>query len=186
MKINSPAEGRITVDLTQQDMADLDITYEAMDYSTIETRRVIWTLLDEASKALGKALDPSRRMIIEATPKTEGGCVLDFTLLDPKKKQFSQKQFLRKQSENILCEFDSAENLLRAVSGCPPVKASALFESTGKYRLILGGFWDTKTVRSHFSEFGKVTDCDRLVCEFTKEHWRSLVEKDAISVLSES
>lgn len=186
MKINSPAEGRITVDLTQQDMADLDITYEAMDYSTIETRRVIWTLLDEAGKALGKALDPSRRMIIEATPKTEGGCVLDFILLDSKKKQFPQKQFLRKQSENIICDFDCAENLLRAVSGCPPVKDSALYENAGKYRLVLGGFCDTKAVRSHFSEFGKVADCDRLVCGHTKEHWRNLIEKDAISVLSKS
>ena len=60
MKINSPAEDRIIVDLTQQDMTELDITYEDMDYSTIETRRVIWTLLDKAGRILGRELDPSR------------------------------------------------------------------------------------------------------------------------------
>ena len=45
MKINSPAEDRIIVDLTDEDLRELDITYEDMDYSTIETRRVIWTVL---------------------------------------------------------------------------------------------------------------------------------------------
>ena len=82
MKINSPADDRIIVDLTGQDMQELDITYEAMDYSTIETRRFIWTVLDQAGKALGRELDPSRRMIIEAVPKAGGGCVLNFTMLD--------------------------------------------------------------------------------------------------------
>ncbi|MBQ8015916.1 MAG: adaptor protein MecA, partial [Clostridia bacterium] len=82
MKINSPAEDKIIVDLTKQDMLDLEITYEDMDYSTIETRRVIWTVLDEAGKALGRDFDPSRRMIIEAMPKNGGGCVLSFTILD--------------------------------------------------------------------------------------------------------
>ncbi|MBO5410219.1 MAG: adaptor protein MecA, partial [Clostridia bacterium] len=78
MNIQSPAEDKIIVDLTKQDMLELEITYEEMDYSTIETRRVIWTLLDEAGKALGREFDPSRRMIIEAMPKNEGGCVLSF------------------------------------------------------------------------------------------------------------
>ena len=52
MKINSPAEDRIIVDLTDEDLRELDITYEDMDYSTIETRRVIWTVLDAAGKGL--------------------------------------------------------------------------------------------------------------------------------------
>ena len=76
MKINSPAEDRIIVDLTDEDLRELDITYEDMDYSTIETRRVIWTVLDAAGKALGRDLDPSHRMVIEASPKSAGGCVL--------------------------------------------------------------------------------------------------------------
>ena len=31
MKINSPAEDRIIVDLTDEDLRELDITYEDMD-----------------------------------------------------------------------------------------------------------------------------------------------------------
>ena len=49
-------------------MDALNITYEQMDYSNIETRRVVWTLLDRAGHELKRDIDPSGRMIIEAVP----------------------------------------------------------------------------------------------------------------------
>ncbi len=183
MKINSPADNRITVDLTEQDMAELDITYEEMDYSTIETRRVIWTLLDEAGKALGKELDPSRRMIIEAIPKSEGGCVLNFTLLDSKRRISPQKHLLRKPCECIICEFDRLETLYRAAESCRISGESSLYESGGKYRLILSGMCDAADIARIFSEFAKIINCDTLACEHTKEHWKLLAEGNAIRKL---
>lgn len=50
-------------------MDALNITYEQMDYSNIETRRVVWTLLDRAGHELKRDIDPSGRMIIEAVPR---------------------------------------------------------------------------------------------------------------------
>ncbi len=185
MKINSPAENRITVDLTKQDMAELDITYEEMDYSTIETRRVIWTLLDEAGKALGKELDPSRRMIIEAIPKNEGGCVLNFTLLDTKRRINTQKQLLKKQSESIMCEFDGLDALYRAAECCPVCRESSLFEADGKYRLLICGLCDSGNTARYFSEFGRVTSCDALTCEHVKEHWNLLADGNALHLLKQ-
>ena len=44
MKIQAPAENRITIELSARDMDALNITYEQMDYSNIETRRVHLTL----------------------------------------------------------------------------------------------------------------------------------------------
>ena len=82
MKIEAPEENKIVVRLTADDMTKLHITYEEMDYANIETRRVIWTLLDEARRELGRDIDPSGRMLIEALPAREGGCVLQFTVLE--------------------------------------------------------------------------------------------------------
>ena len=183
MKINSPAENRITVDLTEQDMAELDITYEEMDYSTIETRRVIWTLLDEAGKALGKELDPSRRMIIEAIPKNEGGCVLNFTLLDAAKRINTQKQLLKKQTKSLICEFDTADCLFRAAKHYTGCTESSLYERRGNYRLVIKGLCDPVASVRHFSEFGKIINCEPLICEHMKEHWNTLAEKDALDRL---
>ena len=180
MKINSPAENRIIVDLTEQDMAKLDITYEEMDYSTIETRRVIWTLLDEAGKTLGKELDPSRRMIIEAIPKNEGGCVLNFTLLDSGKRIIPQKQLLKKQSENFICEFDSLDALYRAAESADIRRKNSLYEKDGKYRLLV---CDSGNSARHFSEFGRVISCDPLIRDHTNEHWNLLAEGNAIEKL---
>lgn len=86
MKIEAPEENKIVVRLTADDMTKLHITYEEMDYANIETRRVIWTLLDEARRELGRDIDPSGRMLIEALPAREGGCVLQFTVLEQEHK----------------------------------------------------------------------------------------------------
>ncbi len=184
MNINSPAEDKIIVDLTKQDMLELDITYEAMDYSTIETRRVIWTVLGEAGKHLGRELDPSRRMIIEASPKTEGGCTLTFTILDGRKKSVSQKHTLKKQSESVVCDFENLDDLFRAAeeihrSGEAP--QSSLFELDKAYRLILN--CSSESLNGVLSEFCKIRNSCRLINDFTSEHWRLLVSDNAIERL---
>ena len=53
LRIEAPQENRIVVELTCADMRELDITYEEMDYGNVETRRVIWTILDRARASLG-------------------------------------------------------------------------------------------------------------------------------------
>lgn len=186
MKINSPAENKIIVDLNEQDMLELDITYEEMDYSTIETRRVIWTVLDAAGKVLGRTLDPSRRMIIEAVPRSEGGCTLLFTMLENSKNGIRQKSTLKKQVESLICEFSDLDSLLSAVSkleGSDPCTESSLYENGGSYRLIINSPFDTARLRHYFSEFCKVSTCEKLVCEFTKEHWHALACGNALSLL---
>ena len=69
MKIQAPAENRITIELSARDMDALNITYEQMDYSNIETRRVVWTLLDRAGHELKRDIDPSGRMISKRCPR---------------------------------------------------------------------------------------------------------------------
>ncbi len=186
MKINSPAENRIIVDLNKQDMIELDITYEEMDYSTIETRRVIWTVLDAAGKVLGKTLDPSRRMIIEAIPRNEGGCTLFFTILEDSKSSLHRKSTLKKQVESIICEFPDLESLFSAVSKLEADEntvESSLYENEGNYRLIISSPFDSARLRRYFSEFCTVSSCEKLLCEHTKEHWRLIAPDNAISRL---
>ena len=79
MNITVQAENTICIELTRNDMTELDITYESMDYSNIETRRVIWTILDKARKTLGKSVDTDGKLLIEVAPSEDGGCILHFT-----------------------------------------------------------------------------------------------------------
>ena len=79
MDIQPISNNKFIVGLTCDEMKDLDITYEDMDYSNIETRRVIWTILDTVRRDTGRDVDPSGNLMIEAAPDTDGGCLLMFT-----------------------------------------------------------------------------------------------------------
>ena len=107
MKIESNGEEKITVTLSQSDMSDLDITYDEMDYSNIETRRGIWTILDKARKTLGKSVDTDGKLTIEVAPSEDGGCILHFTnspFADTKSKK---RLIMKKEAEPILfCPWD--------------------------------------------------------------------------------
>ena len=183
MQINSPAENRIIVELSAQDMQELDITYEEMDYSTIETRRVIWTVLDAAGKALGREFDPSGKMIIEAMPHSTGGCTLCFTLPDGFHVK-SKKPLLKKQPSSIICDFDSLDNLYKAAECFNSLSVSAessLYEDSGVYRLIVYSPFEMLSLIKYFSEFGKCKKGSALEEEFTREHWHLLAACNALS-----
>lgn len=185
MQINSPAENRIIVELSAQDMLELDITYEEMDYSTIETRRVIWTVLDAAGKALGREFDPSKKMIIEAMPHSSGGCTLCFTLPDCNVR--TRKPLLRKQPASIICDFFSLDNLYRAAEcfrSSEAVAQSSLYEDSGVYRLIVYSPFEIFSLMQYFGEFGKCRKSSALEEEFTREHWHLLAACNALEKLS--
>ena len=185
MQINSPSENRIIVELSAQDMLELDITYDDMDYSAIETRRVIWTVLDAAGKYLGRELDPSRRMIIEAMPLNSGGCILSFTMLDTAVK--AKRSTLIKQAANLICDFDSLDGFYKAAEECTvcdDCTQSSLYEDNGKYRLIITSPFDLNSFQRHFCEFAKCRKCETLEAEFTREHWNPIAENDALGIIS--
>ncbi len=102
MKIESNGEEKITVTLSQSDMSDLDITYDEMDYSNIETRRVIWTILDKARKALGKSVDTDGKLLIEVAPAEDGGCILHFTNSPFSDYKGKKRLIMKKEAEPIL------------------------------------------------------------------------------------
>ena len=73
MNIQADGNEKIAVTLSHQDMNELDITYDEMDYSNIETRRVIWTVLDEAKRVLGKPINTDGRLLVQVSPADDGG-----------------------------------------------------------------------------------------------------------------
>lgn len=107
MKIQADGEEKISVTLTKNDLTALDITYEDLDYSNIETRRVIWTILDEARRVLGKSVDIDNRLLIQASPAADGGCLLQFTQLAEAVDSKRKKLIMKKDDEPLLlCSFD--------------------------------------------------------------------------------
>ncbi len=102
MKIEAIGEEKILVMLSLKDMNELDITYAEMDYSNIETRRVIWTILDEAKRHLGKSLDTDGKILIEVTESDDGGCIMCFTSMPFTDIKSKKKLVMKKDVEPIV------------------------------------------------------------------------------------
>ena len=109
LKIKEIGDEKIVVSLSEDDMKDLDITYDEMDYSNIETRRVIWTILDEARINLGKSIDMQGKILIEVCPDENGGCIMYFTVMPQNDGKSGKKLIMKKDAEPLLLEL-SDEN----------------------------------------------------------------------------
>lgn len=191
MKIEAPEENKIIVRLTADDMTKLHITYEEMDYANIETRRVIWTLLDEARRELGRDIDPSGRMLIEALPAGEGGCVLQFTVLAQDIKQQATRHLtMKKSNAPLIYEFPTAQLLLDAAESVKRLKLhppeSELYRQAHSYRLIVSAAECAELLSIALSEFGSLCGQGELPAAFTREHWQGICNSNALEQITGS
>lgn len=188
MKIDKLSDETIIVELSAEDMKNLDITFEEMDYSKVETKRVIWTVLSRARRTLGRELDTSGRLFVEAMRQEAGGCVLFFSLNpDADKEKRRARRYLVKKGDYITCEFDSLD-ALTACAECIRktgyICESRLYRLDNKYRLLLRPHSGAGRLRLCLPEFCKVIGENFLLTEFTDEHWICLAEKSAVEKLS--
>lgn len=189
MKIASPTDDKIIVELTPDDMRELDIKYEDMDYSSIDTRRVIWTLLERAGRELGRDIDPSQRMMIETVPEVCGGCLVCFTILEEiRRNGLYIKQPLTLARATLTCEFDGANELMDAVAACVAARKtpaeSALYENNGRYRLVLLVEGEGESFLRLFGEYASVCSQNRLAAADTAEHWNAVTTEKAFEKIS--
>lgn len=182
MKILAPSENRITIELSARDMDALNITYEQMDYSNIETRRVVWTLLDRAGHELHRDIDPSGRMLIEALPSGKGGCVLKFTLCSDSTVGTTS---ITKGEKPTVYEFSSLDNILDAASAAGVCcEKSELYRSNGTYRLLMSGFF-RQSPPCVLNDFGS-EKAETAAAAHTREHWECVISKNALAKLTAS
>ncbi|MBQ8209764.1 MAG: adaptor protein MecA [Clostridia bacterium] len=183
--IISQMDNRICVKLTSQDMMELDITYEELDYSNIETRRVLWTLLDEARHKLGRNIHLTQKMIVEAVPDNDGGCTIYFTVNDEKNAKNGKKQLVKLTGTRIICSSDNIDNmgeLAKVLSANGKITKSELFTDGSAYRMIIRpDISISDSIESVVCEFCDI--CDDSVAAGTYEHWKMLASPDAIGVL---
>ena len=75
MELIQIGENRLKVMLTEEDMKRYAIEFELLDYGNTETRRAIWSILDEAKQQIG--FDAARdKVYIQAFRGRAGGCEL--------------------------------------------------------------------------------------------------------------
>ena len=198
MRIEAITRRKIVVELSPEDMDTLDITYEALDYASVETRRVIWVILDRVRECTGCDIDPSGQLLIDAMPRPTGGCILFFTLRGGNPEPAAEpaaipcrpdEHALRKQ-EQLLAAFEFPD--LDALLDCAAAYAhslrggEALFtrselygERRGpRYRLLVCPAQEPSAVRQFFSEYASPCGEDAFAAHQTREHWLRVGNQD--------
>ncbi|MDR0531620.1 MAG: adaptor protein MecA [Oscillospiraceae bacterium] len=196
MRIEAITRRKIVVELSAEDMDSLDITYEALDYSSVETRRVIWILLSQVREITGCDIDPSGQLLIDAMPRPTGGCILFFTIRGGCAEPFgacAAERVMRKQDQLLIAfEFESVDALLdcaAAYARTPRGETnrllaySELYSDQLKYRLLACPAQDLAAVKQFFSEYALCCGEDSFAADHTREYWKKLGEGQIFELL---
>lgn len=176
MKIEADGEEKIAVTLTNRDMQDFDITYEEMDYGNIETRRVIWTILDEAKRVLGKPINIDNRLLVQVSPLDGGGCIMHFTLLEEGCAPTRKRLIMKKEAEPLIFKADDDNSFL----DCLPVfkklaeyiGSAEFFTCNNQYfALVTPKISHTDKLIFALSEFGEISVAEKTDSAHIKESY---------------
>ncbi len=173
MNIHLINKNKFIAELSEKDMNDLDITYEEMDYSNIETRRVIWTVIDKIRETSGCDIDPTGNLLIEAVADSEGGCVLCFTVTERRRPVSQKSPVLKKNRGGAVYEFDTMDSLLDMIKAVGYKNLSGkcrVFKQKSRVRLVMTKL-PAQPEKKSIEEYGRFIGQDDLLTAQTAEHW---------------
>ena len=178
MKISLVSDNITVIELSPEEMAQYDFTFEKSDYSSPHTRRVLWSIIDDASRITGKAVEVSRGLEIDFLPDVKGGGLLIICEGEDeniKAHKLPHTGIFQCSSIDPIIDFAKA-------SGClmQPEKSS-LYHLSGSYRLTLHSGLSAFYFLA--GEFCLEEISSPYALESTREHWQCLIKDNALEVL---
>ena len=161
------------VGLSSEELESYGITYEEIDYSNTETRRLLWSLTEEIRQKNGINIKLSGKLLIEVMKDADSFITICFSSLPDKSADAaSLKQLIRSEAKPVMAEFQNFEELIRAVKHLAADIKSCLYESNGKYRLMLSVNEAQQSLAlSVLCEFGKVCEAAAYEAARCREQW---------------
>lgn len=136
MRMEQTDTGLLKILLTGDDLTELSLSFETLDYRDSHTKEVLQRLIREAAKTVGFL--PSEHMLIEALP-VDDGCLL---LVTPSKP--GRRLRLKRAGGPYVYQVESADRLLQLGQGLAHLSQTAAFWGSSSlyafapgYRLIV-------------------------------------------------
>lgn len=188
MRIEALTGSKVVVELNASDMQQLNITYDALDYADVDTRRVIWIILDQVRESTGCDIDPSGQLLIDAMPRSDGGCILFFTIKSDESALEllscpDQRVLLKQQELLVTFEFNGIDALLDCAAAYARMhnsehdrlfSQSELYQRGLQYRLLLSPAQQSDALQQFFCEFARCCGESALTAAQTREHWQPI------------
>ncbi len=175
---DSPQQFKIELD--REDMNELDITYQQMDYNDQHTREVLQGLLKRIGLPGGFEASTGRIMI-EVFPRANDGCMVQFTSVEAPDGQPTVRM-RRVKTEPAVYEFDNVDDMIGAMSALSGGESvpCELYLLENKYRVIVYTDRDEKKTPHILGEFGNRVAKGAAAVAFTAEHGR-LISENAVN-----
>ena len=192
MELTLINDNKLKIMLTVEDMENLDITCEDMDYDDTATRRIFWDLLDRAKRRTGFDA-ASDKLLVQVYPDKTGGCMMYITKMNGVKqenatyeKKYKTRLYTGKQRKRLIyavadCEalYDACRQLCEAnYSG-----RSDIYCGSGLFFLCMDECADGRT--DIVGEYGQ---CIRnpMFGYYLSEHCKRLITDNAAEKFYES
>ncbi len=182
MQIDMLAGNTVKITLGLSDMYSYNICYEDIAGRSDNTKLTLSRLIAAIKES--ENLDLSgERLLVEAFPKSDGGCMLYLSCLGGAK---IRKQKAPSKSECILAQSECLNDI---ISLCHQLYkkynnlCSSLYCLQGKYRLIISACSLSPFIRVIVNEFAEVGSCSDIIRSETAEHYNFICD-NAIEKLS--
>lgn len=180
-------EYRVEASLTENELSGYGITYDKLDYSEIETRRVLWTLFDDIKRKSGVEMALSGKVLIEVMKESVGSYRVCFTSLSSQRDEKSVKQLIKSENQPVAAEFSDFENLLASVGFLTDLYESSLYEKNGEYILFLRIPSERKSlVLCKLAEFSLCRENAQVLEAQCDESGLCIIKENAVGILRDS
>lgn len=179
MKISLVSDTITVIELSPEEMTQYDFAFEKSDYSSPHTRRVLWSIIDDAARITGKTVEVSKGLEIDFLPDVKGGGLLIICEGEDEKikgHKLSGVNIFQSDNINLILDFAKAASVLL------PADSSSLYGLSDKYRLCV------RSAKSAFYFLSKefcLEDVSSSHClQSTEEGWQCLIAQSALEILS--
>ena len=163
MKIEMLCENTVKLYLEPDDMDRYGLTFDDIDYDQPTTQRAFRDMMNKVRRDVGFSSDGCR-LLVEARPRTDGGCILMVTKQPLSRRGRDSRrelpQLSRVLEERLLFRFDQIDDLLDAephLRRHVGVTQSKLYRLESEYYLLveLAPDCDTGGIVNILREFGR-------------------------------
>ncbi|MBC8584506.1 adaptor protein MecA [Youxingia wuxianensis] len=187
MDIRMLGPDRIQIILSKEDMRLMDITYETIDYTNEETKKLILELLDIVQMATDFQPNKSK-LFVEVYPTGEGGCSIYFSAVEiAEKKRYRIKKNV---TGPLIYRFLDIDALISASVRlfklyCHRVLKSSLYQLKSSWQLVIYPLDSIENVTARFmDEYAERWGEGELAAAYVEEHGTLIIKENAIDLLA--
>lgn len=182
MKIHKNSDAkhgtRLIAEITAADLLKYRLSYDDIDFNNSQTRNMIYDILNSRGSDFSVFKHGGARLVIDAIPDSEGGCIMFITVRRPSRYKVVKMPVNPREK---ICMLFSTDCLYPLASGLMPHKGSIgkneLYYNGKNYAVIISsGLLDEKHLSRILSEFGIVYSPSKLSRAVIEEHYEKLTD----------